>query len=176
MLSNRYDSVSRGQWNTGSFNGKSLAGDRNADQYYANYASVMDGFRATGNFAAAEATNRAHGFDSLFAPNKPAPKPSVISPPPAPTAPPTPSPQPPRQQQQSPQPSPSPQTQQLQNSVSSLQQQITSQNNALAEAKALAERLKPKDASKALSSTILTSPFGAKEDKKRQSFLTPFGA
>ena len=167
-LGNRYDTVSREQWETGSWNGNPLAGDRNNDQYYANYAERMAGFRTEGNFAQAEASNVAHGFEPLFAPPAPPPPPAppVVTPTPQPPIPPTPSPQ------------PSPQTQELQQSVSGLQQQIADQqashSTALAEAKALAERMKPRDASKALNSTILTAPGGLKE-KRRSSYLTPLG-
>jgi len=75
----------------------------------------------------------------------------------------------------SPQPAPQPQVQQLQQSVASLQSQIQSQADAYEAQKAKLEAMKPRDASQALSSTILTSPFGDQAKKKRQTFLTPFG-
>lgn len=113
------------------------------------------------------------GYVNKFDPNtgklktaQPAPQPSS----PAPT---------PLQPAPTPSPQPQSQVQELQNSVSQLQQQIQSQSDAyesqLAEQNALAERMKPRDASQALNNTILTSPFGAKERKKQQTFLTPFG-
>lgn len=77
--------------------------------------------------------------------------------------------------QQAPTPSPQPQVQQLQQSVASLQSQIQSQANAYEAQQAKLEAMKPRDASQALSSTILTSPFGDKVKKKSQSFLTPIG-
>ena len=68
-----------------------------------------------------------------------------------------------------------PQIVQLSDAVESLQSQIQQQANDYDAQIAKVQANKPGDASKALNSTILTSPFGDQSKKKRKSFLTPFG-
>jgi hypothetical protein len=95
------------------------------------------------------------------------PKPKQSSPAPAP------SPQPPQQQQQV-----SQQNEQLQSSITQLQQQIQQQADDAASARAAFDLQNTRvNASGALNSTILTSPTGSNpEDKKKKpGFLTPFG-
>jgi hypothetical protein len=69
----------------------------------------------------------------------------------------------------------SPQIEQLSGAVESLQSQIQQQANDYDARIAKMQANKPGDASKALNSTILTSPFGDQNKKKQKSFLTPFG-
>jgi hypothetical protein len=64
---------------------------------------------------------------------------------------------------------------QLGDAVESLQSQIQQQANDYDARIAKMQANQPGDASKALNSTILTSPFGAENKKKKGSFLTPIG-
>lgn len=64
----------------------------------------------------------------------------------------------------------------LQGQLTDLTSQMQAQTDQYAADMAKAEAMKPKDASKALNSTLLTGTAGTQDKKKKQNFLQPIGS
>ena len=67
------------------------------------------------------------------------------------------------------------QFEEIQGQLTSLTSQMQAQTDQYAADIAKAQAMKPKDASKALNSTLLTGTAGIQEKKKKQNFLQPIG-